>query len=136
MPASRRARATTLMPRSWPSRPTLASTMRMGVATVMKLSIPRGITAPGPISYLDTQLFECFELRRAEVVQLPYIPVKSTQFGRQRCQEMRVKRLWPVECHQGNIGPGIERCRPDEVADHCKPLVTVLAQKVRRTANP
>ena len=30
MPASRRARATTLMPRSWPSRPTLASTTRMG----------------------------------------------------------------------------------------------------------
>src|SRR5205823_1863645 len=30
MPASRRARATTLMPRSWPSRPTLARTTRMG----------------------------------------------------------------------------------------------------------
>src|SRR5207253_1384375 len=30
MPASRRARATTLMPRSWPSRPTLARTTRKG----------------------------------------------------------------------------------------------------------
>src|SRR5579871_3733597 len=34
MPASRKARATTLMPRSWPSRPTLASTTRMGAAEV------------------------------------------------------------------------------------------------------
>src|SRR4051812_21039435 len=32
MPASRSARATTLMPRSWPSRPTLASTMRGGLS--------------------------------------------------------------------------------------------------------
>src|SRR5262249_27369640 len=31
MPASRKARATTLMPRSWPSRPTLARTMRRAV---------------------------------------------------------------------------------------------------------
>src|SRR5262249_12020815 len=30
MPASRRPRATTLMPRSWPSRPTLARTTRIG----------------------------------------------------------------------------------------------------------
>src|SRR5579871_2725088 len=30
MPASRRARATTLMPRSWPSRPTFAKTTRIG----------------------------------------------------------------------------------------------------------
>src|SRR5262245_58951637 len=30
MPASRKARATTLMPRSWPSSPTLARTMRRG----------------------------------------------------------------------------------------------------------
>src|SRR5262249_19291828 len=30
MPASRRARATTLTPRSWPSRPSLASTTRIG----------------------------------------------------------------------------------------------------------
>src|SRR5438105_976469 len=30
MPASRRARATTLMPRSWPSRPILARTRRRG----------------------------------------------------------------------------------------------------------
>src|SRR5262245_22322863 len=35
MPASRRARATTLMPRSWPSSPTLARTTRMGGAEVM-----------------------------------------------------------------------------------------------------
>src|SRR5262249_37145977 len=35
MPASRRARATTLMPRSWPSSPTLASTMRIGGLSVI-----------------------------------------------------------------------------------------------------
>src|SRR5262245_31964190 len=40
MPASRRARATTLMPRSWPSRPTLARTMRTGGAfTITALSL-------------------------------------------------------------------------------------------------
>src|SRR5436305_13412007 len=32
MPASRRARATTFTPRSWPSRPTLATRMRTGWA--------------------------------------------------------------------------------------------------------
>src|SRR5262249_32444653 len=36
MPASRRARATTLTPRSWPSSPTLASTMRIGGAVLMR----------------------------------------------------------------------------------------------------
>src|SRR6266700_8059077 len=35
MPASRSARATTLMPRSWPSRPTLARTTRSGGAEVV-----------------------------------------------------------------------------------------------------
>src|SRR4029453_4804638 len=34
MPASRSARATTLAPRSWPSRPTLAMRTRMGVMSV------------------------------------------------------------------------------------------------------
>src|SRR5436190_23330649 len=35
IPASRRARATTLMPRSWPSRPTLARTTRGGRGAVI-----------------------------------------------------------------------------------------------------
>src|SRR6266542_1537107 len=40
MPASRRARATTLTPRSWPSRPGLATTTRMRpCATVRRLSL-------------------------------------------------------------------------------------------------
>src|SRR5437868_1448753 len=38
MPASRNARATTLTPRSWPSRPTLASITRMGVLIVSPYS--------------------------------------------------------------------------------------------------
>src|ERR671926_393741 len=37
MPASRSARATTLMPRSWPSSPTLARTIRRGVGELMRL---------------------------------------------------------------------------------------------------
>src|SRR5690242_12720887 len=41
-PASRRARATTLMPRSWPSRPTLARTTRTGGADVM-FAYPRSL---------------------------------------------------------------------------------------------
>ena len=37
MPASRNARATILAPRSWPSRPTFATSTRIGARTVAQL---------------------------------------------------------------------------------------------------
>src|SRR5581483_1681629 len=39
MPASRSARATTLTPRSWPSRPTFASSTRIGALTTVVLAL-------------------------------------------------------------------------------------------------
>src|SRR5262245_8572670 len=45
MPASRRARATTLTPRSWPSSPTLARTTRRGGAEVITGFLKRPQTA-------------------------------------------------------------------------------------------
>src|SRR4051812_3431405 len=47
MPASRRARATTLMPRSWPSSPTLASTTRIGRVDMASLLPLYSTTAAG-----------------------------------------------------------------------------------------
>src|SRR5215469_7807623 len=42
-PSSRSPRATTLMPRSWPSRPTLARTIRAGVdMSIDELQLPGG----------------------------------------------------------------------------------------------
>src|SRR5437879_3389458 len=61
MPASRKARATTLMPRSWPSRPTLARTMRSGLDC--RVVVTRSISAPviennQLVGYRDPCLFE------------------------------------------------------------------------------
>src|SRR4051794_3112159 len=50
MPASRRARATTLTPRSCPSSPTLASTTRMGM--VVMPSLPGPSLAADPLTIL------------------------------------------------------------------------------------
>src|SRR5262249_3630979 len=42
-PSSRSPRATTLMPRSWPSRPTLARTIRVGsLVTIDDFALPGG----------------------------------------------------------------------------------------------
>src|ERR1041385_8444991 len=46
MPASRSARATTFTPRSWPSRPTLASKTRIGA-----LMFPSLVSIPGRLLY-------------------------------------------------------------------------------------
>src|SRR4051812_2520152 len=51
MPASRRARATTLTPRPCPSSPTLASTTRMGMVVDM-LSVPGPWLAAVPLLIL------------------------------------------------------------------------------------
>src|ERR1700730_1750274 len=42
MPASRRARAITFAPRSWPSSPGLATSTRMGCGMVLTIRIHRG----------------------------------------------------------------------------------------------
>src|SRR5207249_9429964 len=57
MPASRRQRATTLAPRSWPSRPTLAIMTRIGSAA------RSGDTGSGPLGDINNRLIQDSRLR-------------------------------------------------------------------------
>src|SRR4051794_30290976 len=78
MPASRRARATTLTPRSWPSRPTLARTTRIGAGVDMAGRSPeRGRASP----FILCRRPERSALLLRRLLQLPQLAIHLAQFA-------------------------------------------------------
>src|SRR5206468_9960270 len=80
--ASRSPRATTLMPRSWPSRPTLARTMRMGAGLCI-LKLASKTMARGPATVDESRVFPPLRGRLRVLIRfrqlLPHPPAEFAQ---------------------------------------------------------